>query len=275
MVTSGSAHLLKKIQALLIDADGTLWHGRKPMPDLVPFIGFLSRRGLAFTIATNNSVEPASIYQKHLASFGVDLTLKNILTFSFATAFYLKPGVEPGKAVYAIGQDGLKQELEAAGFRLLPDSRQNAAAVVVGGDPGLTYDKLKHATLLIQRGAAFIGTNPDTVYPTEEGLVPECGTTLAALQAATGVKPLVIGKPHRHLFEIGMQRLHSQAKNTAMLGDRLDTDIHGAQQAGLAGILVTTGVDNEDTIPVKNIRPDLVVHSLTELVTLWEDALKA
>lgn len=273
MINFNNHHFLGNIRALLIDADGTLWRGRKPVPDMAAFIDFLNRHGLAFTIATNNSVEPVSTYLKCLAAFGVAVRPDQILTTSWATAAYLKTRLEPGAPVYAIGQEGLTQELEAAGFHLLPDSRRNAAAVVVGGDPGLTYDKLKHATLLIQRGAMFVGTNPDVISPSEEGFIPECGTNLAALQAATGKEPLVIGKPQRHLFESGLRRLCSCPENTAMLGDRLDTDIFGAQQVGLAGILVTTGIDNEESIRVKNIRPDLVVHSLTELAELWEEVL--
>jgi len=269
-MTTNDFTQLENIRALLLDMDGTLWRGKSPMPDLALFFQFLKRRGVAFTVATNNSVEPASTYQQRLASFGIEVSPENILTVSWATAAYLKTLLKAGASVYMIGQEGLKQELETAGFKVLPDSRRNTDAVVVGGDPGLTYDKLKHATLLIQRGAAFIGTNPDVVYPTEEGLAPECGATLAALQAATGVAPVIIGKPQPHLFQLGMQRMGSRPENTAMVGDRLETDIYGGKQAGLTTILVTTGVDNEETIPVKGIQPDLVVHSLAELMTCWE-----
>lgn len=242
------------------------------MPDLLPFFQFLKQRGVAFTIATNNSVEPASTYQQRLASYGIEVTSENILTVSWATAAYLKTLLKNGASVYIIGREGLKQELEAAGFEILPDSHRDADAVVVGGDPSLTYDKLKHATLLIRRGASFIGTNPDVVYPTEEGLAPECGATLAALQATTGVTPVIIGKPQPHLFQMGMQRMGSQPENTAMIGDRLETDIYGGKQVGMTTILVTTGIDNEETVSDKGIQPDLIVHNLTELITGWEQA---
>jgi 4-nitrophenyl phosphatase len=265
-----SPGILKNITAVLVDIDGTLWRGKQPLPGLNPFFNFLKAHHIAFTVATNNSQEPATLYQKRLAGYGVQLGLENILTASWATADYLKGRLEPGSGVYFIGQEGLREALEENGFKILPDARQDAAAVVVGGDPGLTYDKLKHATLLIQREALFIGTNPDVLFPTEEGLVPECGTNLAAVQAATGVVPTVIGKPNRYFFELGMARMGSAAANTAMIGDRLETDIAGSQAAGLKGILVTTGVDNENTIPVKNIQPDLLVHSLLELVECWE-----
>ncbi len=261
------------IKAALIDMDGTLWRGADPLPGLAPFFDFLSANRISFMVATNNSTEPARNYQKRLASFGVQVGLGNILTASWATAEYLRRRFEPGAKVYMIGQAGLREALDGAGFIILPDSRLNTAAVVVGGDSGLTYEKLKHATLLIQRGSLFVGTNPDVIYPTEEGLVPECGTTLAALQAATGVSPIIIGKPNRYFFDLGIQRMESSAGQTAIIGDRLETDIAGGQALGLIGILVTTGVDGEKDIPIRGIQPDLVVQSLIELRERWEQAL--
>jgi 4-nitrophenyl phosphatase len=265
--------ILRSIHAILIDMDGTLLQGTNPMPGLVPFFEFLIANQISFLVATNNSTESARIYQERLAGFGVQIDLRNILTVSWATAEYLKHRLDPGARVFMVGQAGLSESLEGAGFILLPDSRLDAAAVVIGGDPELTYEKLKHASLLIQRGSLFIGTNPDVVYPTEEGLVPECGTTLAALQAATGVSPIVIGKPNRYFFELGMQRMNANAGQTAIIGDRLETDIAGGQAVGLKGIFVTTGVDDEANIPIKGIQPNLVVHSLAELRVRWEKEL--
>ncbi|MCC6147078.1 MAG: HAD-IIA family hydrolase [Anaerolineaceae bacterium] len=266
---------LKNIRALLLDLDGTLWRGNAPLPGVETIVDFLKRHNIAFTIATNSAVKPAAVYRERLAAFGIELIPENILTVSQTTAIYLKAHFAPGAAVYVIGEEGLKGEVEAAGFNLRMDSQQNVAAVVVGGDRRLTYDKLKHAAFLLQRGAAFIGTNPDIVYPTEEGLAPECGATLAALQAISGAAPVIIGKPQPHLFQAGMQRMGSHPENTAMIGDRLETDIHGGQQAGLMTILITTGIDDETSIPLKNIQPDLVVHSLAELVAFWQQALAA
>ena len=112
------------------------------------------------------------------------------------------------------------------------------------------------------------------VYPTEEGLVPETGTTLAALEAASGVQPIIIGKPQRYLFDTALQKMGTTHTETAMLGDRLETDILGGQQAGLKTILVATGVDNESTVTLKNIEPDLIVQDLCDLTQHWQAALK-
>jgi len=263
---------LQDIRALIIDIDGTLWRGNTPMSGLVPFFDFLQQRGIAFVIVTNNSVETPAQYQHKLAGFGIDIQIDNILTCSLATADYLKRE-KAGATIYVLGEKALHQILRQAGFTIAENASQPVDAVVVGGGTALTYDNLKHAILLIQRGACFVGTNPDLLVPTEEGLVPEAGTTLAAIQAATGVLPTVIGKPERMLFEMAIEKMNSHTSQTAMIGDRLDTDILGGQRAGLKTILITTGVDNERTIPQKKIYPDAVFSSLDELTEAWRRKL--
>jgi 4-nitrophenyl phosphatase len=196
--------------------------------------------------------------------------MDQILTAAAATASYLSNELGAGSSLYVIGEPALNEELRQAGFILLDDASSAADAVVVGGDSTLTYDKLKKAALLLQRGARFVGTNPDLLCPTDEGLVPEAGATLAALQAATGISPIVLGKPARPLFDLALQKLGCRPVETAVLGDRLDTDIRGGQEAGLKTLLVTSGIDDEHTIRQKGIEPDLVVDSLYTLVDLWE-----
>jgi 4-nitrophenyl phosphatase len=256
------------LHALLLDMDGTLLRGDEPIPGLARLFDFLAARQLPYIIATNNATKSPQDYQRKLAKHGVRVLADSILTAAIAAAETLRDELPRGASVYVIGQPALWDALQAVGFACRADSAQVVEAVVVGGDPSLTYDKLKHATLLLQRGARFVGTNPDVVYPTEEGLVPETGTTLAALQAATGVVPTVIGKPAPYLFRQAVARLGSDPARTAVVGDRLETDILGGQQAGLKTILTTTGVDNADSIQVKGIQPDWVVDGLDELVDL-------
>lgn len=259
---------LHPLEALIIDIDGTLWRGNRPLPGLVPFFGFLQRRGLSYVIVTNNSVKTPEAYRHKLAGFGVTVPLENILTAAVATAAYLKRH-KAGAVLYMIGEAGLRQALQQAGFRLADTAGPAAEIVVVGGDTTLTYDKLKQAILALQRGALLVGTNPDLLVPTEEGLVPEAGTTLAALQAATGVAPTIIGKPEPLLFELALEKMGHSPARTAMVGDRLDTDILGGQRAGLKTILLTTGVDSEETVLKKGIRPDVIFGGLEELVETW------
>lgn len=258
------------IHALVSDMDGVLLRGSEPLPGVAELFNFLHQRRIPFIIATNNSTKTPAQYRQKLANLGATVVREeNILTSALVTAAYLQREFRPGTAVYVIGQPSLTAAIQAAGFSLLADARQKAEAVVVGGDSDLTYTKLKDAVLHLQQGAHFIGTNPDLLYPTEEGLVPEAGTTLAALQAATGIAPLIMGKPERFLFETAVARLGSLPGETVMLGDRLDTDILGGQRAGLKTVLMTTGVDDETSISRKGIQPDAVFAGLVELVEAW------
>lgn len=261
---------LGDVQALIIDMDGTLLRGRMPMPGLRELFAFLRSRQVPFVVASNNATRTPTDYQKRLAGLGVCVKEEQILTSATATAGYLEGELSKGASLYVIGEPALHEALNRAGFVLLDDASQPADAVVVGGDSTLTYEKLKHAALLLQRGARFVGTNPDVLCPTEEGLVPEAGATLAALQAATGISPTVVGKPARTLFDLAVKRMGSEPAETAVLGDRLETDILGGQRAGLKTVLVTGGVDDEDSVQQKGIEPDVVVSGLDALVEMWE-----
>ena len=234
------------------------------------FFGFLAAQQLPFILATNNAAHTPGQFRQKLAKLGVKtVKAENILTSSIVAATYLKREYEAGTKVYVVGQDGLRAAMRDVGFVLLEDSSQPAAIVVAGADFSLTYDKLKHATLLIQRGARFIGTNGDLTYPSEEGFAPAAGTILAAIEAATGVRPLTVGKPESLMFEIAVEKMGATAEQTVMIGDRLDTDILGGQRAGLKTILVTTGIDNENTCQQKGIYPDAIVCGIDELVKVW------
>jgi 4-nitrophenyl phosphatase len=254
------------LRALIIDVDGTLWRGHTPLPGLVELFDFLHRRNIAFVVVTNNTTETPTHYWRRLYNLGVDLSPKQVMTAAAATIDYLQREYPPGTHIYVIGEAALRKVIRAAGFKVAQHSRRTVDVVVVGGDSRLTYTKLKNAVFHIRDGAAFIGTNPDLLVPTEEGLVPEAGTTLAALQAATGVQPIVIGKPTEYLFALALARLNSRPEETAMVGDRLETDILGAQRVGLRSILVTTGADNAQSIITKRITPDAVVSALPELI---------
>ena len=267
-----AASFLKDIRAMMIDIDGTLLRGNLALPGLVEFFDFLNQHGIQFQVASNNATKTLSAYHQKIIAFGAQLSLENVLTCSTVTALYLQEKY-PGGKVFMIGQSGLDEALTQAGMQIISGLSGEVDAVVVGGDYSLTYEKLKYASLHIQRGAEFIGTNPDLLFPTDEGLVPECGMTLVALETATQIKPVIMGKPNRFMFDLGMKKMGVQPHETAMLGDRLETDIQGGQIAGMKTILVETGVDNQSSIVNKGIQPDLVVQDLPELVEIWKEQL--
>jgi len=258
---------LRSITHLIVDMDGVLWRGDEPMPGLCEFFAFLRWRHIGFVLATNNSSRLPEQYVAKLARFGVEVVPDCMLTSAQATAAYLAGFAPPGTRVYAIGGEGVRQALEQRDFVLTNDE---AAYVVVGWDRRLTWDKLATAALLIQAGAGFIGTNPDTSYPTERGPVPGNGAQLAALETATGITPVVIGKPEPPMYEEALLQMDACPETTAVIGDRLDTDIAGGVQAGLTTVLVLSGITTETDLAASSIKPDLVCADLAALTAAWE-----
>jgi 4-nitrophenyl phosphatase len=257
---------LRDIHALVIDMDGVLWRGDTPLPGLAGFFDLLRRRSIPFRLATNNPSRTPNQYVEKLASMGVRVTHDEILTSGIVTAQYLA-ATAPGASVYAIGGDELQQTLLDHGLGLSNGNR--ADFVVVGLDRELNYSKLSQATLLIRAGAKFIGCNPDRTLPSERGLLPGNGATLAYLQASTDVTPLIIGKPERAMFDAALAAMGTESAHTAMLGDRMETDILGAQQAGLRTILVLTGATDQASLAVSSVKPDWVFDDIQELARAW------
>jgi len=246
--------------------DGVLYRESDPMPGLVGFFDALRRRGIRFVLATNNSTRTPEQYVAKMAGMGVSITPADLITSAQATAAYLRQIARPGAPLYAIGQDGLTVALLEAGFVL---QAHHAEFVVVGMDMGLTYDKLKTATLLIRGGAQFIGTNPDATLPTPEGQAPGAGALLAAVQTASGVAPTVIGKPAPTMFQQAMARLGATPADTAALGDRLETDILAAQRTGIPSLLVLSGATDRALLATSSIQPDLVFEDIADLQQKW------
>ncbi|MHB8134392.1 MAG: HAD-IIA family hydrolase [Anaerolineaceae bacterium] len=267
------ATILKGISAIMIDIDGTLLNGKQPLPGMVEFLNFLNNKSFKFLIISNNSTKTPQFYLEKFRNFGANILIKNILTCSSVTAFYIKQNFK-GQKVFVIGENGIIEALKEQGFEIINDFSEVADFVVVGGDHFLTYDKIKYASLHLQNGAKFFGTNPDVASPSEEGLIPECGTNIAAVEAASGKKAVVIGKPNQIMFDWGIKQLGSQPSETAIIGDRLETDILGGNRAGLKTILVETGVDRSNSIYLKDIYPDLIVKDLFELIKTWETQLQ-
>lgn len=253
---------LRDLRALIIDMDGVLWRGDTPLPGLIGLFDLLRERGLKFVLATNNASKTPEQYVGKLAGMGVAVTREEVLTSSIATAMYLKEIAPPDASAFTIGEDGIREALKEAGFRLNADGSDY---VVVGMDRGLTWDKLAQATLNIRAGAKFIGTNPDLTLPTERGITHGNGAILAALQAATGVMPTVIGKPEPIMFREAMALLGAAPAQTAALGDRLETDILGAIRAGISSVLVLSGVTGREELEGSSYQPDWVFDSILEL----------
>jgi 4-nitrophenyl phosphatase len=256
---------LVAIRNLIIDMDGVLWLGNQPMPGLVAFIDTLRRLGIRFVLATNNASKSGEEFVAKLAQFNTTVHLDEILTSPQATAAYLVEHA-PDARVFAIGEPGLVSELTRKGLTVVPTENPTGAThVVVGWDRQLTYAKLADACLLIRAGATFIGTNPDVTYPDARGIIPGNGATLAALRVATDVEPIIIGKPQPEMMIQAMHRLGSTPANTAVIGDRLETDILGGRNAGLTTLLVLSGITDRATALTHEIKADYIFADIREV----------
>lgn len=252
---------------LLIDGDGVLWEADHPMPGLNHFFEVLSDRGIVWGLVTNNAMRPPETYVEKLAGFGVTATSDHIFSSATVMADYLREKYPAASPIYVVGETGVRNAIASAGFTLHTDHQEPAEvrAVVVGVDRQLTYDKLRIAATLIRQGAEFIGTNPDPTFPTPGGLIPGAGTVIAAVATASGQQPRIIGKPSPTIFQLAMKGLGGSPATTAMLGDRLDTDIAGAQPLGIGTILVLSGVTTREEAQSSSIRPDLIFDGIAQL----------
>jgi 4-nitrophenyl phosphatase len=262
--------ILRSLRHLIIDMDGVLYRGTEMIPGTPEFLAFLRERSIGFVLATNNATLTPQQFVAKLAGMGVEVEPAEILTSSQATAGYLAGISPPGTRVFVVGMEGLRTALEGAGFELV---EQDPDYVVAGMDFTICYERLAQATLHIRAGAGFVGTNADRTFPSERGIVPGAGALLALLEAATGVKPRVIGKPETAMMEQAMLRLGAAREATAALGDRLETDILAGQCAGICTLLVLSGVTDRSLLARSEIQPDLVFEDVADLWVTWKEAL--
>lgn len=259
---SKDTRLLQRIRTFLVDLDGVVYTGNTPIPGAAAFFEFLSQTGRRFQCITNNSTLTAAQYVAKLAAMNIPVDETQVLTSPQATAVYLGERLGPGARIFPIGEEGLARALLDAGFRLVD---HDPDAVVCGLDRRLTYDRLAGACFAIRAGAPFVATNPDLALPTERGFLPGNGATIAYLHAATGIAPVVIGKPEATMLRIAMERSAARPEETAIVGDGLLTDMHAGERAGVTRILVLTGVTSRADLDTPPMPPDFIFDDLPAL----------
>jgi 4-nitrophenyl phosphatase len=219
-------------------------------------------------MATNNSTASPQQYVEKLANMGITAPADRIVTSGVATATYLRNQYPKGTSVYVVGMDALREALFDDDY--FTEAGRDAEVVVSGADFDLRYDDLKVGCLAIRNGASYVATNADKTFPSEEGLIPGSGAIVAALSAATSVDPVVVGKPSPEMLRSCLSILGTEARQTLMVGDRLDTDILAGQRAGLLNLLVLTGVSRREDVTVTGIQPDIIVDSLAAVTDLLQ-----
>jgi HAD superfamily hydrolase (TIGR01450 family) len=261
--TSPSASItpLHEVEAFLLDMDGTLYLGTKPIAGARECLEYLRATGRRLLFFTNNPTRDAAQYVEKLRGLGMAAAPEDVLTAGEATVRYLQRETTHRK-LYVLGNPSFEAEVDAAGF-----IRDGAApdAVVLAFDTTLTYAKLERACALLADGLPYYATNPDRVCPTEAGFIPDCGAMAALLEAATGRTPQYIGKPYPAMVRMGMQKLNARKTATAMVGDRLYTDMEMAYRAEITSVLVLSGETTREALNAEPRKPDYVFPSLAGL----------
>jgi 4-nitrophenyl phosphatase len=265
--TPDALRRLREAKAWIFDMDGVLYRGTEALPGVRELLDALALRERPVMLATNNSMSTPEAYERRLAEMGIEVPAEAVITSALATRDYLVRTLPPGSGIYVIGMPALREQLFAeTPFHPVQYGEEQPDAVVIGLDLGFTYEKLKAGHEAIQQGALFIATNADTTLPTEAGLVPGAGSIVAALAAASGKQPIVIGKPETPMLEMAMLRMGTRPEETVMIGDRLDTDILAGERAGMPTVLVLTGVSTREDLATAEALPDVVVSDLPSLV---------
>lgn len=251
------------LRGLIMDMDGVVYRDDQPIGSLPEVFAVIDQRGLDYTLVTNNATMTVEDIAQKLKRMGALVSTRRILNSPDATAIYLQHIFPGGAPVFVVGETGLHESLHRCGFTHDPE---RAKAVVVGLDRTLTYEKLAEATLLIRAGALFVATNPDHSYITPRGQVPGGGAIVALLEVASGVQPVVVGKPNPEMYRVALGRMNLQPAEVLVVGDRLETDIAGAQALGCRTALVLSGVTDRDAALAWRPALDYVANDLTSLL---------
>jgi 4-nitrophenyl phosphatase len=257
--------LFQQVRGVLLDMDGVVYHGSERLDGVLEFLGWLQAQQICYLYVTNNSSRtPQQVVQK-LARMEIPANTNQIITSALVTAEYLKRRAQPGTPVYVVGEIGLVTAMITSGFSITDD---HPRYVIVGLDRGFNETKLKTALAALEQGATLIATNRDRVLMTEQGIIPGAGSIVAQIEASSGQKALVMGKPERRIFEVAAQRLGLLPAELMMIGDNIETDIQGARNAGIMGVVVLTGITTKEKAAVAEVKPDVVADDLVHLISL-------
>lgn len=246
---------------IVVDLDGGLLRRDELIRPAASYVRKAGRAGLPLVFVTNDSTRTPDEWVRHVGRQGLELDAGQIVTSATATAHLLD--VDPPPRCFVIGEYGLSAPLRTAGVDIVED-QEDADTVVVGADQRLTYAKLRGATLAIRRGARFVATNGDAVYPAADGHWPGTGATLAYLRTSTGVAPEIVGKPQSHLLSMAEERLEVDGP-VLVVGDRVDTDVAAARRVGWDSALVLSGEADWTSLIGAEATPTWVIDDLSAL----------
>ena len=258
---SAELAIIRAKNAFIIDMDGVIYHGNRLLPGAAEFVAWLKEKNKKFLFLTNSSERsPAEISQK-LARLGIEVDSSHFYTSALATAAFLA-SQKPNGSAYVIGEPGLIHAMYEAGYTM---NNVNPDYVVVGEARSYTLDTIEKAVSLVLGGARLIGTNPDLTGPGEKGLVPACGALLAPIELATGRKAYFVGKPNPLMMRHAMRKLGVTREETAIVGDRMDTDIVAGIESDMETVLVLSGVTNQTELSQFAYAPLHILEGVFEI----------
>ena len=257
--------MFKDIKLFLFDMDGTLYLGDKLFSFTIELLQTIKQKGKRYMFMTNNSSKSVNAYIEKLNKLGIKATKEDFITSSQATAFYLKKHYK-GAKLYVCGTESLKEELVTEGFTVT-ENTDDTDCIVMGYDTELNYKKLWDVSfMLTTKDLPYIATNPDYVCPTEWGSVPDCGSVCDMIFNATGKRPLFIGKPEPLMPQLAMEMTGTKPVNTAVIGDRIYTDVKSGLNAGAFSVLVMSGETTDKILQESPDKPDAVLKDASEIL---------
>jgi len=258
----------RSIQSWLMDMDGVLVSEQNAIPGANEFLTRLRELGLPFLVLTNNSMYTQRDLAARLRRSGLDVPEESIWTSALATAQFLDDQRPRGTA-FVIGESGLTTAMHDHGYTM---SERDPDYVVLGETRTYSFERITQAIRLVAAGSRFIATNPDNVGPTPDGPLPATGSVAALISRATGVDPYYVGKPNPLMMRSALNAIEAHSETTAMIGDRMDTDVVSGLEAGLETVLVLSGVTTPGEVEGYSYRPSRIVDSVADLVEGLEEA---
>ena len=252
----------REIKSWLMDMDGVLVREQDAIPGANEFLTRLRELGLPFLVLTNNSIYTQRDLTARLRRSGLEVPEESIWTSALATAQFLEDQ-RPGGSAFVIGESGLTTALHDHGYTL---SERDPDYVVLGETRTYSFERITQAIRLVDAGSRFIATNPDNVGPTPEGPLPATGSVAALISRATGVDPYYVGKPNPLMMRSALNAIEAHSETTAMIGDRMDTDVVAGLEAGLETVLVLSGVTSPGETERYSYRPSRIVDSVADLI---------
>ncbi|WP_411284441.1 HAD-IIA family hydrolase [Lapillicoccus sp.] len=257
----------KPVECWLTDMDGVLVHEERAIPGASDFIERLVALERRFLVLTNNSIYTPRDLRARLSRSGIDIPEEVIWTSALATADFLADQ-RPGGSAYVVGEAGMTTALHEVGYTL---TERDPDYVVLGETRTYSFEAITKAIRLIDDGARFIATNPDPSGPSPDGLLPATGAVAALITRATGREPYFVGKPNPLMMRSALNRIDAHSETTAMIGDRMDTDIVSGLEAGLRTVLVLTGSTRVEQVDRFPYRPTMVVDSIADVIPLVDE----